>query len=238
MCGGDLIRAVFGQLMIFPPLSRFTHIVERYCGDHRVRSLSCAEKSRAMALARLTCRESLRGIAACASAHASKLNHMDFHQAIRCPTSAAANQRCEWRIKAALAHRLIAQARKLNADEDLKSDLTNTVHDRDAASIAMSPEVFAWTPFGTIKVAVRLHTPLDLRGNIPSFVGIPCGIRISQVYPQLRRRSGFKDGVSGKTPVFINNNFALPAATICAPSNSCGQIEHVFMRVKQPLGIM
>jgi hypothetical protein len=120
-------KPLFAQLMDFPPWTTFARIVERYDGDRRVRTLSCGEQYRAMAFAQLTCRESLRDIETCLSVHALKLYHMSFRQPVRRSTLADANEGRDWRIHAEVAQRLIAQARKLYANEDLGLDLTNTV---------------------------------------------------------------------------------------------------------------
>ena len=112
-------KTLFAQLMDFLPWTTFTRIVDRYGGDHRVRTLSCAEQYRSMAFAQLTYRESLRDIETCLSVHASKLYHMGFRQPVRRSTLADANERRDWRIHAALAQRLITQARTLYVDEEL-----------------------------------------------------------------------------------------------------------------------
>ena len=121
-------KTLFAQLMDFLPWSTFTRIVARYGGDARVRTLCCAEQYRAMAFAQLTYRESLRDIEACLSAQASKLYHMGFREPVRRSTLADANEARDWRIYAELAQRLIAQARKLYADENLGLELANTVY--------------------------------------------------------------------------------------------------------------
>ena len=305
-------KPLFAQLMDFLPWTTFTRIVDRYGGDHRVRTLSCAEQYRSMAFAQLTSRESLRDIETCLSVHASKLYHMGFRQPVRRSTLADANERRDWRIHAALAQRLITQARTLYVDEELGLDLTNTVYALDSTTIALCLSVFPWAHFRTTKAAVKMHTLLDLRGNIPSFIhisdgklhdvhaldmllpeagaiyvvdrgyvdfarlyvlhqagalfvtratsnidahrvysaptdrstGIICDQTISldgfytrQDYPELLRRIRFKDPESGKTLVFITNNFSLPAATICALYKSRWQVELFFKWIKQHLRI-
>ena len=165
-------KTLFAQLMDFLPWTTFTRIVDRYGGDHRVRTLSCAEQYRSMAFAQLTYRESLRDIETCLSVHASKLYHMGFRQPVRRSTLADANERRDWRIHAALAQRLITQARTLYVDEELGLDLTNTVY---STTIALCLSVFPWAHFRTTKAAVKMHTLLDLRGNIPSFIHISDG---------------------------------------------------------------
>ena len=135
-------KTLFAQLMDFLPWTTFTRIVDRYGGDHRVRTLSCAEQYRSMAFAQLTYRESLRDIETCLSVHASKLYHMGFRQPVRRSTLADANERRDWRIHAALAQRLITQARTLYVDEELGLDLTNTVYALDSTTIALCLSVF------------------------------------------------------------------------------------------------
>src|SRR5256714_10073150 len=166
---------LFAQLMDFLPWTTFARIVERYGGDRYVKSLRCAEHFRVMAFAQLTYRESLRDIEACLSAQASKLYHMGFREPIRRSTLADANEARDWRIYADLSQRLIAQARKLYATEDLGLDLTNTVCALDSTTIDLCLSVFPWAHFRTTKAAVKMHTLLDLRGNIPSFIHVSDG---------------------------------------------------------------
>ena len=165
-------KTLFAQLMDFLPWSIFARIVARYGGDARVRTLCCAEQYRAMAFAQLTYRESLRDIEVCLSARASKLYHMGFREPVRRSTLADANETRDWRIYAEFAHRLIAQARKLYANESLGMELTNTVYALDSTTIDLCLSLFPWAHFRSTKAAVKIHTLLDLRGNIPSFVHI------------------------------------------------------------------
>jgi transposase len=168
-------KTLFAQLMDFLPWSTFTRIVARYGGDDRVRTLSCAEQYRAMAFAQLTYRESLRDIETCLSVQPSKLYYMGFRDPVRRSTLADANESRDWRIYADLAQRLIAQARKLYANEDLGLDLDNTVYALDSTTIDLCLSVFPWAHFRTTKAAVKMHTLIDLRGNIPSFIHISDG---------------------------------------------------------------
>ena len=168
-------KTLFAQLMEFLPWKTFGRIVARYGGDDRVRTLSCGEQYRAMAFAQLTYRESLRDIETCLSVQASKLYHMGLREPIRRSTLADANESRDWRIYADLAQRLIAQARKLYATEDLGLDLTNTVYALDSTTIDLCLSVFPWAQFRTTKAAVKMHTLLDLRGNIPSFIHVSDG---------------------------------------------------------------
>jgi hypothetical protein len=168
-------KTLFAQLMDFLPWKTFGRIVERYDGDDRVRTLSCGEQYRAMAFAQLTYRESLRDIEACLSAQGSKLYHMGFSEPVRRSTLADANESRDWRIYADLAQRLIGQARKLYAKEDLGLDLTNTVYALDSTTIDLCMSMFPWAHFRSTKSAVKMHTLLDLRGNIPSFIHVSDG---------------------------------------------------------------
>ncbi len=171
-------KTLFAQLMDFVPWSTFTRLVARYGGDVRVRTLTCGEQYRAMAFAQLTYRESLRDIETCLSAQAGKLYAMGFRDPVRRSTLADANETRDWRIWAELAQRLIAQARKLYADEDLVElglDRKNSVYALDSTTIDLCLSVFPWAHFRTTKAAVKMHTLLDLRGNIPSFIHISDG---------------------------------------------------------------
>ena len=168
-------KTLFAQLIDFLPWKTFGRIVARYDGDSRVRTLSCGEQYRAMAFAQLTYRESLRDIETCLSVQASKLYHMGFSEPVRRSTLADANEARDWRIYAELAQRLIAQARKLYAKEDLGLDLANTVYALDSTTIDLCLSVFPWAHFRTTKAAVKMHTLLDLRGSIPSFIHVSDG---------------------------------------------------------------
>jgi transposase len=168
-------KTLFAQVMEFLPWKTFSRIVARHGGDNRVRTLSCGEQYRAMAFAQLTYRESLRDIETCLSVQASKLYHMGFSEPVRRSTLADANEARDWRIYAELAGRLIVQARKLYAGEDLGLELTNTVYALDSTTIDLCLSVFPWAHFRSTKSAVKMHTLLDLRGNIPSFLHISDG---------------------------------------------------------------
>ena len=168
-------KTLFAQLMDFLPWTTFTRLVSRYRGDHRVRTLSCAEQFRCMAFAQLTYRESLRDIEACLLAQTAKLYRMGFRKPVSRATLADANERRDWRIHADFAQRLIAQARKLYGAESLGLELSNTVYALDATTIDLCLSVFPWATFRSTKAAIKLHTLLDLRGAIPSFIHISDG---------------------------------------------------------------
>jgi len=168
-------KLVFAQLIDHLPMHTFRRTVARYGGDHSVKSFACQDQYRAMAFAQLTYRESLRDIEICLSAQASKLYHMGFREPVRRSTLADANETRDWRIYADFAQRLIVQARRLYADTDLGLDLTNSVYALDSTTIDLCLSVFPWAHFRTTKSAVKMHTLLDLRGNIPSFIHISDG---------------------------------------------------------------
>ena len=168
-------KTLFAQIMDFLPWTTFARCVARYGGDRSVKSLTCAEQYRAMAFAQLTYRESLRDIEACLSAQQAKLYHMGFREPVRRSTLADANETRDWRIYAEFAQRLIAQARKLSLSEDIGLDLTNTVYALDSTTIDLCLSVFPWAHFRSTKAAIKMHTLLDLRGNIPSFIHVSDG---------------------------------------------------------------
>ena len=169
-------KTLFAQLMDFLPWTTFTRIVDRYDGNRRVRTLSCAEQFRAMAFAQLTYRESLRDIEACLSAQSHKLYHMGFQGPVRRSTLADANESRDWRIYAEFAQRLIAQARKLYAQEDLGLELANTVYALDSTTIDLCLSVFPWALFRSTKSAVKMHTCLTSRA----------ASRVSSTFPTAR----------------------------------------------------
>jgi hypothetical protein len=168
-------KTLFAQIMDFLPWTTFTRLVNRYGGDRYAKSLTCAEQFRIMAFAQLTYRESLRDIEICLSAQSAKLYHMGFRQEIKRSTLADANELRDWRIHAEFAQRLIAQARKLYVGEALDFELENTAYALDSTTIDLCLSVFPWAPFRTTKAAVKMHTLLDLRGNIPTFIHISDG---------------------------------------------------------------
>ena len=305
-------KTLFAQLMDFLPWTIFARIVERYGGDRYVKSLRCTEHFRVMAFAQLTYRESLRDIEACLSAQASKLYHMGFREPIRRSTLSDANEARDWRIYADFAQVLIRQARKLYAADSFGVELADTVYALDSTTIDLCLSVSPWAPFRATKAAVKMHTLLDLRGAIPSFLhisdgklhdvnvldllipeagaiyvmdrgyldferlhvlhqagaffvtraksnldarrlysaptdrasGIICdqtialnGYYTRQHYPDHLRRIRLWDAESAKTLVFLSNQFALPAMTICALYRARWQVELFFKWITQHLRI-
>jgi hypothetical protein len=166
---------VFTQVMDFMPLKTFQRCVARYQGNFSVKHFSCLDQFRIMAFAQLTYRESLRDIEACLRAQNNKLYHMGIRSKVSRSTLAEANEMRDWHIYADFAHHLIAIARKLYQKEPLAVELQNTVYALDATTIDLCLSLFPWARFREAKGAVRLHTLLDLRGNIPSFIHISDG---------------------------------------------------------------
>jgi len=170
-------KTLFAQLMEFLPWTSFSRIVARYAGDSRAMVLPCSEHFRVMAYAQLTWRESLRDIEATLGANPTKLYGMGLRQAVRRSTLADANERRDWRIWSDLATLLIRRARKLYAQEDLGLDvnIAGNVYALDSSTIDLCLSLFDWAPFRSTKAAIKLHTLLDLRGAIPSFIHISDG---------------------------------------------------------------
>ena len=168
-------KLVFAQVMAHLPLTTFRRCVARYDGEHKVKHFTCLDQYLCMAFAQLTYRESLRDIEACLRSQAAKLYHMGFRSTVARNTLANANSVRDWRIHADFAQSLISIARKLYAEEPFAVDLSNTVYALDATTIDLCLSVFPWAPFRSTKAAVKMHTLLDLRGNIPSFIHISDG---------------------------------------------------------------
>ena len=305
-------RLVFAQLSAHLPLTSFRRCVARYAGEHKVKSFTCVEQLLIMVFAQLTFRESLRDIEACLRAQPDKLYHMGIRAAVARNTLANANAVRNWRIYAEFAQRLILMARKLYAKEPLGVQFCDTVYALDSTTIDLCLSLFPWAPFRSTKAAVKLHTLLDLRGNIPTFLHISDGklhdvnvldqlipeagafyvmdrgyldferlarfdqagaffvtrsrrglrfkrlksqpterhaglicdqsIQLSvfyskQGYPKALRRVRFKDPESGKTLIFLTNQFDLPALTICKLYKMRWQVELFFKWIKQHLRI-
>jgi hypothetical protein len=170
-------KTLFAQVMEFVPWSSFARIVARYSGDARVSALPSTEHFRILAYAQLTWRESLRDIQVTPGANATKLYAMGLRQAVRRSTLADANERRDWRIWADLASVLIRRANQLYADEPLGLDvnIAGKVYALDSSTIDLCLSLFDWAPFRSTKAAIKLHTLLDLRGNIPAFIHISDG---------------------------------------------------------------
>lgn len=305
-------KLVFAQLMEHLPLTAFRRCVARYGGHHKVQHFSCLDQYLSMAFAQLTFRESLRDIEACLRAQSSKLYHLGIRSKVARNTLANANATRDWRIYCDFAQSLIAMARRLYVNEPFGVDLKDTVYALDATTIDLCLSVFPWAPFRSTKAAIKLHTLLDLRGNIPSFIRISDGkwhevnvldelitepgafyvmdrgyidferlgrlseagsffvtraksnLKVQRRYSRKvdkntglicdqtvmltvfysrqgfdapLRRIKFKDPVTGKTLVFLTNNFALPALTITQLYRCRWQVELFFKWIKQHLRI-
>jgi hypothetical protein len=305
-------KIVFSQLMDHLPQHSFRRCVERFGGDHAVKSFSCQDQFRCMAFAQLTYRDSLRDTVTCLNAQQAKLYHMGIRGRVRRSTLADANERRDWRLYAAFAEILIGQARRLYANDRFGADLDGAAYALDTTTIDLCLSLFPWASFHHDKGAVKLHTMIDLRGNIPVVVHIDhgksydtdlldvivpepgavyvmdrgfldltrlyrltaagaffvlrakrnqrlrrissrpvdrtTGVICDQIvaleirqsikrYPTRLRRVRYLDAETGKTLVFLTNNFTLPPRTIADLYRCRWQIELFFKWIKQHLRI-
>jgi hypothetical protein len=171
----NLGRTVFSQIMEHLPEYEFQKCVSRYRGDSHLRGFSCLDQYLAMSFAQLTYRESLRDIEACLRAVASKLYHMGLRGKVSRATLADANESHDWRIFADFAQVLIAIARPLYAHDPIGIDLDQSLYALDSTTIDLCLSLFPWAKFRKHKAAVKMHTLLDLHGNIPTFISITDG---------------------------------------------------------------
>lgn len=168
-------KTIFSQVMEFLPLYEFRKCVARYQGDHRIKNFSCMDQFLCMSFAQLTYRESLRDIQSCLRFMRPKLYHMGIHGSISKSTLADANENRDWHIYADFAQALIHQARGLYLEDSFGIDLKDTVYALDSTTIDLCLSLFPWARFRKNKGAIKLHTLLDLRGPIPSFINITDG---------------------------------------------------------------
>lgn len=168
-------KLVFSQVMEHLPLHIFHQCVDRYNGNFKVKEFTCLDQYLCMAFAQLTYRESLRDIEACLRAQKSKLYHMGIRSSVSRNNLSNANKVRDWRIYADFAHSLIQTARKLYVDDSFGLELDNTVYALDATTIDLCLSMFPWANFRKNKGAIKLHTLLDLRGSIPTFIHISDG---------------------------------------------------------------
>ena len=168
-------RLIFSQIMDCMPIYEFHKCVERYHGNYKVQSFSCLDQFLSMAFAQFTYRESLRSIEVCLRSMRTKLYHLGIRGNISRSTLADANENRDWRIYADFAQVLINIARKLYRDEDFGIELEETVYALDSTTIDLCLSLFPWARFRKYKGAVKMHTLLDLRGNIPSIIWITDG---------------------------------------------------------------
>ena len=168
-------RLVFSQIMDYLPIHTFRRCVQTYRGNHKIKYFKCLDQYLCMAFAQLTYRESLRDIEACLRAQRRKLYHMGIRSNVSRNTISNANKVRDWRIYADFAQSLIHTARKLYAKEDFGVELDQTVYALDSTTIDLCLSVFPWAKFRNKKAAIKLHTLMDLRGSIPSFIHISDG---------------------------------------------------------------
>jgi Domain of unknown function (DUF4372)/Transposase DDE domain len=168
-------RTVFSQLISFLPDREFRRCVERYQGDIRLRGFSCWDQYLAMAFAQLSYRESLRDIEACLRSMQGKLYHLGFRGKVARSTLADANESHDWRIFADFAQVLIGIARPLHARDPIGVDLEQSLYALDSTTIDLCLSLFPWAKFRRRKAAVKMHTLLDLHGNIPTFIRVTSG---------------------------------------------------------------
>ena len=168
-------KLVFAQLMDFLPLHTFRRCVQRYPSPRVTKTFSPLDQFLCMAFAQLTFRESLRDIEVCLRSHEAKLYHLGIRGHVARSTLAYANENRDWRVYCDFAQALIITARKLYVHDDFGVDLDNTVYALDTTTIDLSLSVFPWAHFRKTKAAVKMHTQMDLRGNIPSFIHISDG---------------------------------------------------------------
>jgi len=168
-------KTVFSQIIDFLPKKKFRQCIDRYNGNQRVRSFTCHDQLLCMAFAQLTYRESLRDIECCLRAMHEKLYHMGIRGKVSRSTLADANEKRDWRIYSDFAQILIHEARQLYVDDDFGLELKDTVYALDSSTIDLCLSVFPWARFRKSKGAVKLHTLLDLRGDIPTFIWITDG---------------------------------------------------------------
>jgi hypothetical protein len=168
-------HSVFAQLISFLPDREFRRCVDRYDGDQRSRGFSCWDQFLCLSFAQLTYRESLRDIEACLRSVQPKLYHMGFRGKVSRSTLAAANETHDWRIYADFAQALIRIARPLYAHDPIGVDLNQSLYALDSTTIDLCLALFPWAKFRRRKAAVKMHTLLDLRGNIPTFIRISDG---------------------------------------------------------------
>ena len=168
-------KLVFAQLMDFLPLHTFRRCVARYPSSHPTKTFSHLDQFLCMGFAQLTFRESLRDVEVCLRAQGTKLYHLGIRGRVARSNLAYANENRDWRIYRDFANALITEARRLYADDAFGVDLDNTVYALDTTTIDLSLKVFPWAHFRTSKAAVKMHTQIDLRGNIPSFIHVSDG---------------------------------------------------------------
>jgi len=184
-------KTIFAQLMDFIPAPEFRRCVQRYRGDYKVSNFSCWDQFLCMAFAQLTYRESLRDIETCLRTMGTRLYHLGIRGHVSRSTLADANENRDWRVYADLAQVLIRTARQLYADEDFGVELQQTVYALDCTTIDLCLSLFPWARYRAKNAAVKMHTLLDLHGNIPAFIAVaPAKIHEIRVFDQLLPEPG------------------------------------------------
>lgn len=305
-------KLVFAQLTDLIHPEQFRRCVRRYHGDYKVKTFSCWNQFLCMAFGQLTFRESLRDVETCLRSRHDQLYHLGIRGEVSRTVLADANRERDWRIYHDLAQRLIRRARVLYAKEPIGAELNETVYALDSTTIDLCLNLFPWARFRRAKAAVKLHTLLDLRGSIPTFISISqgkqadvrvlddlvlepgsfyvmdrgyvdfqrlygfvlaaaffvtraktnlqfnrltsrpvdssTGVRSDQIiwlrnpssiqhYPDKLRRIHYVDAQTGKSLIFLTNNFVLPARTIALLYKSRWKVELFFKWIKQHLRI-
>jgi hypothetical protein len=184
-------RTVFSQILDGFPMAEFRCCVDRYSGDYKVQSFSCLDQFLCLAFAQLSFRESLRDIEACLRAMQPRLYHMGFRGKVSRNTLAHANEKRDWRIYADIAQILIQHARQLYAHEEFGLELEQTVYALDSTTIDLCLSLFPWAPWTHSKAAIKLHTLLDVRGSIPTFIEItPARVSDNSILDRMAPESG------------------------------------------------
>lgn len=168
-------QSIFSQIMDHLPLNSFQRCVRKYHGNYKVKSFTCLDHFYSMAFAQLTYRESLRDIESCLRSQSHQLYHMGFRSTVSRNTLAHANEQRDWRIYAEFAQILIHHARVLYHDDDFGLELKDTVYALDSTTIDLCLSLFPWAIFRQRKGAIKLHTLMDLRGYIPTFIWLTDG---------------------------------------------------------------
>jgi len=202
-------RTIFAQIMDYLPTYEFRQCIERYAGNYKIKSFSCWDQFLSRAFAQLNYRESLRDIQVCLRAAKQKTYHMGIRGKISRNTLAHANQTRDWRIYADFAQVLIRKARQLYADDSFGIELEQTTYALDATTIELCLSLFPWAAFRKNKGAVKLHTLLDVKGNIPTIAFITSR-KVHEVNIDFRGFRNFSREVSHKRKRGCNPKAATP----------------------------
>jgi len=232
---------VFSQLIAFLPDREFRRCVARYDGDARLRGFSCWDQYLTMAFAQLTFRESLRDIEACLRALGTKLYHMGFQSKVARSTLADANESRDWHIFADFAQHLIGIARPLHAGDPIGLELDHTLYALDSSTIDLCLSLFPWAKFRQHKAGVKMHTLLDLHGNIPVFIRITEGkvhdVNIlDEIFPEAARSTSWSaaTSISSVSTSATSSHYLLPSSWCARKRMSCWSGASRLMMPKAP----